>query len=135
MSKEIKDWLRERLSKIEIYKASDKIGVVKQENRLFVYYRRDQSGSRLKKLHFDIQLEGEEAAYINSIEREEEYRGRGFGRDLYRIIEDFCRERKIKRIQLTSSGTSSLGESRMKYWESCGFSRLDESNQMVKNLI
>jgi len=129
--KEIEASLKKKLSRFEIYdKVNDKVKITTDENSsLFIQYKKGNYAGLLGTTHFALQIEAE-TAYLLSIGREEQYRGRGFGRILYNVVEDFCKDRGIKKIQLTFSGNG-----REKYWQSLGFKRIDGFSQMEKALL
>ncbi len=121
--------LRKKLSRLEIYdEASDKVKIDGDEsNKLFVQYKKGNYVGLLGTTHFALQIETE-VAYLLSIGREEKYRNKGFGRILYNTAEDFCRERGVKRIQLT------FGHEKEEYWQSLGFRKIGGFLQMEKVL-
>ena len=121
--------LRKKLSKLEIYDAGDKVRIDSDEsNKLFVQYKKGNYARLIGTTHFALQIEAE-TAYLLSIGREERYRNKGFGRILYNVVEDFCNERGVERIQLTFSS-----EGREEYWQSLGFKKIGWFLQMEKIL-
>lgn len=121
--------LRKKLSKLEIYGAGDKVRIDSDEsNNLFVQYKKGNYAGLVGTMHFALQIEAE-TAYLLSIWREEQYKGKGFGRILYTVVEDFCKDMGVKRIQLTFSS-----DGRGEYWESLGFRNIKGYSQMEKVL-
>ena len=122
--------LRKKLSRLEIYdEINDKVGIASDEsNKLFVQYKKGNYAGLLRTTHFALQIEAE-TAYLLSIGREEIYRNKGFGRTLYNIVEDFCKDRGVKRIQITFSSNGIE-----KYWESLGFRNIEGYSQIEKIL-
>src|SRR3989344_9667293 len=128
--KEIEASLKKKLSRFEIYdKVNDKVKITTDENSsLFVQYKKGNYAGFLRTTHFALQIEAE-TAYLLSIGREEIYRNKGFGRTLYNIVEDFCKDRGVKRIQITFSSNGIE-----KYWESLGFRNIEGYSQIEKIL-
>lgn len=127
--KELEASLRKKLSRMEVYdRVSDKVRIDSDEsNKLFVQYKKGNYAELVGTTHFALQIETE-TAYLLSIGREEQYKGKGFGRILYNVVEDFCKVRGVKRIQLT------FGHEKEGYWESLGFRNIKSYSQMEKVL-
>ena len=126
--KQIKNSLRKKLSRLEIYESDDQVGVVSREDKLYIHYKKGKYIGMLGTTHFAIQVEGD-TAYLLSIGREERFKGKGLGKSLYLIVEELCKERCINKIQLTFSG-----QDKDYYWESLGFNKIKGFNQMEKIL-
>ncbi len=70
--------------------------------------------------HFDINIE-KSSCYLLYIEVVESERGKGHGKKLYHIIEDFAKALGCQNVQLTPSGWTSSGRTRKEYMLSLGY--------------
>lgn len=127
--KQIEELLRRKLSKLEIYESADRVSVNSEGDKILVQYKKGNYFGLLGTTHLALEIR-DKNGYLLSIGRNAKYKGRGVGRELYHIIENFCRDIGIERIPLCFSG-----EGREEYWKSLGFARIGEYDQMEKVLL
>ena len=127
--KQIEGSLRKCLSKLDIYEgASDKVAVDNDGDKLLIRYKKGNYVGLLGTTHFALEIENK-TCYLLAIGREEKFSGRGIGRQMYNIIEGFCKDIGVQRIQLAFSG-----DEREEYWKSLGFRNIEGYFQMEKAL-
>jgi GNAT superfamily N-acetyltransferase len=111
--------MRRCLEKTEVYRPEHEVYARDHDSGISLAYRASE-GIPIGNTRFDIQL-CQGLCYILYIQRDRKDSGKGYGRQMYLAIEDFCRRTKHNTISLTSSG-----EKRKEFWKSLGFVQKEE---------
>lgn len=122
---EVQNSIRNNLVDFPLYTPSHRINVTFREENIYIGYRTSNNNQTHGTTHFDLQIT-DNICYLLTIEIEKEKRGRGFGKDLYRTIENIASQQGCTRIELTASGSTSRGESRKEYMLRLGYSELKD---------
>lgn len=98
-------------------------------NVYFSYWSSSDRAENIKKSGFDIQVE-KGICYILYLQIEKDYRKRGYGSQLLKVVEDFCcSEFLVKKFQTTPSGISKRDE----FYGKRGYEYVNE-DEVVKNI-
>jgi ribosomal protein S18 acetylase RimI-like enzyme len=97
--------------------------VQQHHGKTFVTYGTDR---RREKTHFDLEIDNG-TCYLLGISIDKEHRGKGLGKQLYRIIETIAAELGCRVVEMTPSGSTVTGESRAAYVARLGY----ELNGMI----
>ena len=71
-----------------------------------------------------IDIDGPTAAF-RLVTIREELQGRGYGRRLVRLSEDFARDMGCRRVVVVA------GDQSVRFWEKCGYSRSTDGRRMI----
>lgn len=119
--------LRQHLKSWPWYRPIHEVfGVAVGDNAISVGYHPYGSNQRHSHTtHLDINIithrNGERVCYLLTIGLDEEHRGKGHGRELYQLVEDWALEMGCVRVTLTASGSTYRGDTRADYMRRLGY--------------
>lgn len=90
------------------------------EGVFWVGYRTSRRNIPMGTTHLDINIQGD-TCFLLSIELEPQNRGLGFGRNLYRTVEEFAKLAGSGVVRMTPSGETPSGKTRRDYMLGLGY--------------
>lgn len=87
---------------------------------MWIGYRTNPRNIPQGTTHLDINLKGD-TCFLVHIELDPSKRGQGFGRDLYRTVEDFAKLAGSRVVRMTPSGWTPSGKTRKDYLLGLGY--------------
>jgi ribosomal protein S18 acetylase RimI-like enzyme len=125
--------LRKHLETFPLYQEDHKVLSQNISNtKLYLGYRTTQANKPKGTTHFDLNIDGT-ICYILWIELAKEKRGKGHGKTLYTLIENFAREAGCDRIRMTPSGQTPT-RTRKEYVHELGYTDIKDSIAVEKEL-
>jgi len=108
----------------QLYDARHRVFAKQHDNSISVGYRTSNKNINQETTQFDIQISGN-ICYNLFTEIAKEFRGKGFGKKLYRVVENIARGSGCDRVRMTASGWTPSGESREKYMLRLGYHKIE----------
>ena len=128
----LSELVRKHLRSLPIFEEGHSVNVVEiSDGKFYIGYRTTSDKIPRETTHFNLNLI-DNICYVLWIELCEQEKGRGFGRQLYGIIEAFARDAGCDRVRLTPSGETPSGKTRLEYMRALGYQELgDEVEKLI----
>ena len=120
--------LRESLERhFPLYSQTNQIlaAPINNTNTTWIGYFTGNTPIQEEATHLDLNIEGN-ICFLLSIGLDQEERGKGHGRALYKAVEEFATIIGCSSVQMTASGQTKTGETRKEYMLRLGYTPLGD---------